>query len=87
MCQTLLGSKCHLHTFVTTREFVKCLSTQKGECKRVKEAFSNNKFVKDLKTAFQILIPLDRLIVKYQSDKVPVSETMPDILALPEEFQ
>ena len=63
------------------------MSAQKGECKRVKEAFSNNKFVKDLKTAFQILIPLDRLIVKYQSDKVPVSETMPDILALPEEFQ
>ena len=59
----------------------------KAECRRVKEAFSNNNFVKDMKTALQIPIPIDRLIVKYQSDKVPVSDVLPDILALPEEFQ
>ena len=51
MCKTLMGSKCHLHTIVTTGYFVKGLSTQKAECKRVKETFSNNNFVKDLKTA------------------------------------
>ena len=51
------------------------------------EAFSNNNFVKDLKIALQILVPVDRLIVNYQSDKVSVSEMLPDILALPEEFQ
>ena len=58
-----------------------------AECRRVKEAFSNNNFVKDLKIALQILVSIDRLIVKYQSDKVSVSEMLPDILALPEEFQ
>ena len=44
MCQTLMGSKCHLHTIVTTREFVKGLSAQKAECRRVNEAFSSNNF-------------------------------------------
>ena len=33
------------------------------------------------------MVPVERLIVKYQSDKVPVSEMLPYILALPEEFQ
>jgi hypothetical protein len=63
------------------------LSAQKAECRRVKEAFINYNFVNDLKSALQILIPIDRLIVKYQSDKVPVSEVLPDFHALPEEFQ
>jgi hypothetical protein len=51
------------------------------------EVIRINNFVKDLKTALQILVPVDRLIVKYQFDKVPVSDVLPDILALPEEFQ
>ena len=59
-----MGSKCHLHTIVTTRDFVKGLSAQKAECRGVKEAFSNINFVKDMKTAVQILVPIDRLIVK-----------------------
>ena len=51
------------------------------------EAFSNNNFFKDLKTALQILVSIDILIVKYQSDRVPVSEVLPDFHALPEELQ
>ena len=40
-----------------------------------------------MKTALQILVPIGRLIVKYQSDKVPMSEVLPDFHALPKEFQ
>ena len=87
MWQTLLGSKCHLHTIVTSREFVKGFLAQKAECRRVKVAVSNNNFVKDLKIALQILVLIDRVTVKYQSVKVPESEVLPDFHALPEEFQ
>ena len=34
-----------------------------------------------------ILRPLDRLIVKYQSDKIPISEVLPDFLNLQTEFK
>ena len=37
MYQTLMGSRCHLHTIVNTRNFVKGLSAQKAECRRFKE--------------------------------------------------
>ena len=87
MCQTLLGCKHHLQTIFTAREFVKGLSAQKAECRRVKEAVSYNNFVMDLKSALQTLMPIDRLIVEYQTDKVPVSKVLPDLHALPKEFQ
>jgi hypothetical protein len=34
--------------------------------------------------AFAILAPIDALIVKYQSNKVPISEVMADFHNLPE---
>jgi hypothetical protein len=72
MWQTLMGSKCHLHTIVTARDFVKGLCAQKDEFRIVKGVFSNNIFIKALKTALQILVTIDRLIVKYQSDNVKI---------------
>ena len=34
----------NLHMIITTRDFVKGLSAQKAECRRVKVAFSNSNF-------------------------------------------
>jgi hypothetical protein len=48
---------------------------------------TNDAFVNNLRKAFAILAPIDALIVKYQSDKVPISEVMPDFHNLPEEYK
>ena len=40
-----------------------------------------------LKKSLQILATTDTLIVKYQSDAIPVSEVMPDFHALPTHFK
>ena len=88
MCATLLASERHLFAIVTARDFAaKGSSAQKAERKRVKEVVSDDNFVENLKKALKILVPIDRLIVKYQSDKVPVSEVLPDFHSLPGEFE
>ncbi len=43
-------------------------------------------FINNLKKMLAILHPMDGLIVKYQSNEVPISEVMPDFHALPNEF-
>ena len=45
-----------------------------------------NIFVQLLENSLQILVPIDALIVKYQSDAIPVSEVMRDFHALPAHF-
>jgi hypothetical protein len=41
----------------------------------------------NLRKALTILALIDALIVKYQSDKVPISEVMLDFHNLPEEYK
>jgi len=45
---------------------------------------TDDAFVNNLRKA---LAPIDVLIVKYQSDKVPIFEVMPDFHNLPEEYK
>ncbi len=44
-------------------------------------------FVNNLRKALTILAPIDALIIKYQFDKVPIFEVMPDFHNLPEEYK
>jgi hypothetical protein len=48
---------------------------------------TDDAFVKNLRKILAILAPIDALIVEYQSNKVPISEVMPDFHNLPEEFK
>ncbi|KAH9275053.1 hypothetical protein BASA83_002767 [Batrachochytrium salamandrivorans] len=74
MCQRLLDSESHLHTTSSERDFIKGTAAQQAERQKVKDIITDNQFVVKLKKALAIMVPLDRLIVKYQSDKVPISE-------------
>ncbi|KAH6576375.1 hypothetical protein BASA81_017429 [Batrachochytrium salamandrivorans] len=87
MCQRLLNSKSHLHTISSARDFIKGTAAQQAERQKVKDIIADNQFVAKLKKALAIMVPLNRLIVKYQSDKVFISEVMPDFHALPKEFK
>ncbi len=48
---------------------------------------TNDTFVNNLCKALTIFTSIDALIVKYQSDKVPISEVMPNFHNLPEEYK
>jgi hypothetical protein len=87
MCQTLLESERHLHVIVTAHDFVQGTSSHKSERSKIKEIVTNDAFVNNLHKALAILAPIDALIIKYQFDKVPISEVMPNFHNLPEEYK
>jgi hypothetical protein len=53
---------------------------------KTREVVTDENLVENLKKALAVLGPLDKLIVKYQSDMVPISEVTHDFPALPGAF-
>jgi hypothetical protein len=62
-------------------------TAQKSERSKIKEIMTDDTFVNNLRKALAILAPINTLIVKYESDKVPISEVMPDFHNLSEEYK
>jgi hypothetical protein len=52
----------------------------------VRDTVTDQHFIDNLKKALAIMRPMDGLIIKYQSDKVLISEVMSDFHALSNEF-
>ncbi|MEN9638153.1 MAG: hypothetical protein RLZZ262_21 [Bacteroidota bacterium] len=76
--KSILNSEKLIYKIVNDRDFVTGSSKQKDERRRLKEIVTDDAFVEKLKTSIAILTPIDVLIVKYQSDSVPVSEVLND---------
>jgi hypothetical protein len=75
---SLLDSEALLYSIVTERDFVSGPSRQQQERGRIQAIITNPLFIETLKKSIAILSPIDKLIVKYQSDSVPISEVLFD---------
>lgn len=78
MVASFLDSKPQLHALVSARNFVQGRATQKAELTKLQETITNADFVDVLNKSLAILLPIERLNVKLQSDKDPISDVMPD---------
>jgi hypothetical protein len=85
----VLKSEHILHSIVTHRDFLSTVNAivHKAERERNKGIIDNLKFRDLLIKSLEILKPIDALIVKYQSDAVPVSDVLPDFHQLPKQFE
>ena len=87
MSETVLESERLLHGIVMTRDFIGGRSAaQKAERAKVRNIIMSHEFVKNLYKTIAILRPIDALIVKYQLDKVPISDVWPDLHLFPSCF-
>ena len=87
MAKTLLASERHIYALVSGRNFIQGTASQKAQRSEVRTTVTDERFVEKLENMMAILRPLDRLIVKYQSDETPISEVLLDILNLQTEFK
>jgi hypothetical protein len=87
--ESVLKSEHILHSIVNQRDFVSSVNTvvHKAERERIKGIIGNSKFRDLLIKSLAILKPIDALIVKYQSDAIPVSDALPDFHQLPKKFE
>jgi hypothetical protein len=76
-----------MHAIVSARDFSKGTAVQKAERTWIKEVITKEDYVTMLEKSLAILKPIDFLIVKYQSDSVPVSEVLQDFNDLPMKFR
>lgn len=84
--RTILDSEHIIHGIVNERDFISGTKKQKEDRLRIKNIVIAGNFVGTLKKALKILVEIDKLIVKFQSDNVPVSEVFSSFNELPRVF-
>jgi len=84
--RTILDSERIIYAIVSERDFVSGTKKQKTERLRLKNIVVADNFVSALNKALMILQEIDKLIVKFQSDGVPVSEVVTSFNELPKKF-
>jgi hypothetical protein len=84
--QSILSSERIIYSLVSSRDFIQGNSKQKEERTTIRDIVIRQDFLDTLKKSISILLPIDRLVVKYQSDSVPISEILVDFGDLIQDF-
>jgi hypothetical protein len=85
--ETVLDSESVLHGIVCERDFIYGNTIQKQERTRIKNIITDVSFKFNIIKNLEILRPIDKLTVKYQSDSCAISEILPDFHQLPRDFE
>jgi hypothetical protein len=85
--ETVLDSESFLHGIVRERDFIYGNTLQKTDRTRIRNIITDVSLKFNLIKSLEILRPIDKLIVKYQSDSCAISEILPDFHQLPRNFE
>ena len=78
MVKTLLASERHMYALVSGRSLIQETANQTAQRAGLRTTVTGERFITKPEKILAILRSLDRLIVKYQSDKNPISEVLPE---------
>jgi hypothetical protein len=85
--KTILDSERLIYSITTERDFIAGTVKQKAVRQHLRDIVTKDNFICLLEKALKILEPINALIVKFQSDSVPVSEVVTAFNNIPNEFQ
>lgn len=75
--ETVLDSKAILHNLVCERDFIGGTAAQNAERTRIKYILIDLSFKTNLNESLELLRPIEKRVVKYESDCCSVSKILP----------
>ena len=85
--KTILDSERLIYSIITERDFIAGTVKQKAVRQHLRDIVTKDNFMCLLEKALKILEPINALIVKFQSDSVPVSKVVTAFNNITNEFQ
>ncbi|MEN9524169.1 MAG: hypothetical protein RL536_238 [Candidatus Parcubacteria bacterium] len=83
---SILKSERIIYSLVSSRDFIQGNARQKEERISLRDTVLSDSFLDKLKKSIAILVPIQRLITKYQADSIPISEVLVDFGDLTKEY-